>query len=34
MGFGLDLRRFGFDYAYNTWSAFGGLHHLTVRARL
>jgi hypothetical protein len=34
LGFGLDLRRFGFDYAYNTWSAFGGLHHLTVRARL
>jgi len=33
-GFGLDLRRVGFDYAYNTWGAFGGLHHLTVRARL
>jgi hypothetical protein len=33
-GFGLNLRRVGFDYAYNTWSAFGGLHHLTVRARL
>lgn len=34
MGFGLNLRRFGFDYAYNSLSSFGGLHHLTVRARL
>lgn len=33
-GFGLDLRRIGFDYAYTSWSSFGGLHHLTVRARL
>jgi hypothetical protein len=34
LGFGLNLRRFGFDYAYNSWSSFGGLHHVTVRARL
>lgn len=34
MGFGLNLRRVGFDYAYNAWSSFGGLHHLTVRASL
>jgi hypothetical protein len=34
LGFGLNLRRFGFDYAYNAWSSFGGLHHLTLRARL
>ena len=34
LGFGLDLRRFGFDYAYNAWSSFGGLHHLTLRTRL
>jgi hypothetical protein len=33
-GFGLNLRRFGFDYAYNAWSSFGGLHHLTLRAAL
>jgi hypothetical protein len=34
LGFGLNLRRFGFDYAYNAWSSFGGLHHLTLRASL
>ena len=34
MGFGLSLRRFGFDYAYNAWSSFGGLHHLTLRTRI
>lgn len=34
LGFGLNLRRFGFDYAYNAWSSFGGLHHFTLRARL
>lgn len=34
LGFGLNLRRLGFDYAYNTWSSFGGLHHLTLRTRL
>ena len=33
-GFGLNLRRVGFDYAFNSWSSFGGLHHITVRARL
>ena len=34
VGFGLNLRRFGFDYAYNAWSSFGGLHHLTLRTRI
>lgn len=34
LGFGLNLRRFGFDYAYNAWSSFGGLHHVTLRASL
>lgn len=34
LGFGLNLRRFGFDYAYNAWSSFGGLHHLTLRTRI
>lgn len=34
LGFGLNLRRVGFDYAYNAWSSFGGLHHLTLRTRL
>ncbi len=34
IGFGLNLRRVGFDYAYNAWSSFGGLHHLTLRTRL
>lgn len=34
MGFGLNLRRFGFDYSYNAWSSFGGLHHVTLRTRL
>ncbi|MEM1043133.1 MAG: type IX secretion system protein PorQ [Bacteroidota bacterium] len=34
LGFGLNLRRFGFDYAYNAWSSFGGLHHLTLRTQL
>lgn len=34
LGFGLSLRRFGFDYAYNAWSSFGGLHHLTLRTRI
>ncbi len=34
LGFGLSLRRFGFDYAYNAWSSFGGLHHVTLRTRL
>ncbi len=33
-GFGLNLRRFGFDYAYNAWSSFGGLHHITLRTQL
>lgn len=34
MGFGLNIRRFGFDYSYNAWSSFGGLHHITLRTRL
>ena len=34
LGFGLNLRRFGFDYAYNAWSSFGGLHHVTLRTRI
>jgi len=34
MGFGLNLQRVGFDYAYNAWSSFGGLHHVTLRASL
>ena len=33
-GFGLAVRRFAFDYAYNAWSSFGGLHQLSVRTRL
>lgn len=34
MGFGLNIRRFGFDYSYNAWASFGGLHHITMRTRL
>jgi hypothetical protein len=34
LGFGLNVRGIGFDYAYNSWSSFGGLHHLTLRTRL
>jgi hypothetical protein len=34
LGFGIELTRFRFDYAYNDWSALGGLHHLTVQTRL
>jgi len=33
-GFGLHLSRVGFDYAFNSWSALGGLHQLSVRTRL
>jgi hypothetical protein len=34
LGFGVVLRRFGFDYAFNSWSQNGGLHQLSVRTRL
>lgn len=34
MGFGIEVSRFRFDYAYNDWSSLGGLHHLTVQTRL
>ena len=33
LGFGLMIRRFHLDYAFNSWS-FGGLHQLTVRTTL
>ena len=33
-GFGINLRRVVFDYAYNAWSSFGGLHQLSVRTRI
>lgn len=33
-GFGLRITRFRFDYAYNTWSALGGLNHFTVGTEL
>ena len=33
-GFGLRVSRVRFDYAYNAWSAVGGLHQVTLRARL
>ena len=33
-GFGLEISRFGFDYAFNSWSQVGGLHQLSVRTRL
>ncbi len=34
MGFGIKVRRIGFDYAYNTWSSVGGLHQFTLRTVL
>ncbi len=34
LGFGLKITRFRFDYAYNSWSALGGLHQLTLRTIL
>ena len=33
-GFGLRIRRFGFDYAFNTWSSIGALHQFTLRTML
>lgn len=32
-GFGLAVARLHFDYAFSSWSALGGLHHFTLRAR-
>ena len=34
LGFGLRIARFGFDYAFNSWSTLGGLHQFTLRTRL
>jgi hypothetical protein len=34
IGFGLKISGFHFDYAFNSWSALGGLHQLTVRTVL
>jgi len=34
LGFGIEVTRFRFDYAYNDWSALGGVHYLTVQTRL
>lgn len=34
LGFGIMANRFRFDYAYNDWSALGGIHHLTVQTRI
>lgn len=34
IGFGLNVNRFHFDYAYNDWSSLGGIHHLTVQTRI
>ncbi len=33
-GFGLNLYRVSFDYTYESWSSFGGLHYLTVGTKL
>ncbi len=33
-GFGLQISRIAFDYAFNSWSQVGGLHQLSVRTRL
>ena len=33
-GFGLVLSQVGFDYAYNSWSSFGGLHQFAVQVSL
>lgn len=33
-GFGLQLFRIAFDYTYESWSSFGGLHYLTVGTKL
>lgn len=33
-GFGINLSRFNFDYAFNSWSELGGLHQLSVRTQL
>lgn len=33
-GFGISLFRVRFDYAYESWSSFGGLHYLTIETTL
>jgi hypothetical protein len=33
-GFGLHLYRIDFDYTYESWSSFGGLHYLTLGTKL
>ncbi|MDX1439610.1 MAG: type IX secretion system protein PorQ [Rubricoccaceae bacterium] len=33
-GFGINLSRVQFDYAFNSWSELGGLHQLSVRTRI
>lgn len=34
VGFGIKVSRVNVDYAYNTWSSVGGLHHFTVRTKI
>ncbi|MEM8601104.1 MAG: type IX secretion system protein PorQ [Bacteroidota bacterium] len=34
LGFGLNIRRVGFDYGYSGWSEVGGLHQFSLRTRL
>ncbi len=34
LGFGIEVTRFRFDYAYSDWSALGGVHNLTVQTKL
>ena len=33
-GLGIRVSRFGFDYAFNSWSSLGGLHRLTLATSL
>jgi len=33
-GFGIRVKRVRVDYAYNTWSSVGSLHHFTVGTKL
>ncbi|MEM9999005.1 MAG: hypothetical protein AAF809_14980, partial [Bacteroidota bacterium] len=34
LGFGLEIRRVGFDYGYTGWSEVGGLHQFSLRTRI
>jgi hypothetical protein len=34
MGFGINLSRLAFDYAYHGWGAFGGMHQFAVRTKV